>query len=294
MENSGKILFGDDTAQWYVAVGEDKMGPLKASEVYKKIESNEISWIHYIWKKGQAEWKRISDVKTFQMLMPQPPPPSIPKETSKPIVKKTTRASQASPAPTPPQKNPADARCWYLHYQDSQFGPFSQKEIQHSLKVGKLNGRIHAWKQGMKTWERLERIEPFKDNISSPPSMPSLPQANKKLADTFHVESRKNPRRPLVAKILISDEQSVIVGVCRDISVGGLQVLTDKVPGKVGARFKMNISPSSDNSENPIEPFVAEGVIVRILEDGRGFSFRFDRISGKSKLAIESYINSTD
>jgi UDP-N-acetylenolpyruvoylglucosamine reductase len=91
----------------------------------------------------------------------------------------------------------------------------------------------------------------------------------------------------------MANEQSVIVGVCRDISIGGLQVLTEKIPGSVGAKIKMNISPSADAFGKAIAPFVAEGVIVRILEDGRGFSFRFEKLPEKSRQAIESYIESS-
>jgi hypothetical protein len=40
-----------------------------------------------------------------------------------------------------------------------------------------------------------------------------------------------------------------------------------------------------------LNPFVAEGVIVRVLEDGRGFSFRFEGLSRESQEAIERYID---
>ena len=66
-----------------------------------------------------------------------------------------------------------------------------------------------------------------------------------------------------------------------------MQVLTDRIPGAVGSRLKLNVSPSG---EKAVEPFVAEGVIVRILEDGRGFSFRLEQISDQARAAIQKYI----
>jgi hypothetical protein len=84
----------------------------------------------------------------------------------------------------------------------------------------------------------------------------------------------------------------VIVGVCRDISIGGMQVLTENIPGAAGTRLRMNISPSSQESGRKIEPFVAEGIVVRILEDGRGFSFRFEKLPEPAKQAIEAYFES--
>ena len=75
------------------------------------------------------------------------------------------------------------------------------------------------------------------------------------------------------------------VGVCRDISVGGMQVLTDQIPSAIGKKIKLNVS-----APGQIEPFVAEGVVVRILEDDRGFSFRFEKLSAQSRDSIEKYI----
>jgi hypothetical protein len=136
----------------------------------------------------------------------------------------------------------------------------------------------------MKTWERLLKIPEFHEFAQAAPSHEPSAPAQK--------EKRGNPRRPLVAKIMMANQESVIVGLCRDISIGGLQVLAETVPGEVGAQLRMNISPSTNDEGDPIEPFVAEGKIVRILEDGRGFSFRFTKLGDRAKQAIESFIDS--
>jgi UDP-N-acetylenolpyruvoylglucosamine reductase len=108
-------------------------------------------------------------------------------------------------------------------------------------------------------------------------------------------ERRHAPRRPLLARLMMTQGDLLITAMCRDISIGGMQVLTDKVPGPVGTHLKMNVSSTEGKTDvsvsgRKIEPFVAEGVIVRILEDGRGFSFRFDGLSANAKRAIETYI----
>jgi hypothetical protein len=68
-----------------------------------------------------------------------------------------------------------------------------------------------------------------------------------------------------------------------------MQVLTDQIPGDVGTNLKLNITPAGA-ARTPA--FVAQGVIVRILEDRRGFSFRFDPLSPETQKAITSYIHS--
>lgn len=278
MENSERILFEDDSPHWYIAVGNQGVGPMRASEVYEKILANEISWAHFVWKKGQPEWKRIYEVRAFQVVLPRQPARTVQK-----AVLESTRSI------VNPMSRPAvQTKKWYLHLNQTQYGPFSDDEIARFIKLGKVDSKTYVWCEGMPNWARLEQVPTLNRSSGNapPPRSPSPPPVQKSL------DKREGPRRPLVAKILISNDQSVIVGVCRDISIGGLQILTEKIPGPVGQKLKMNISPSSNDIGKPVEPFVAEGEVVRILEDGRGFSFRFEKLSQQAKNAIESYIES--
>jgi hypothetical protein len=70
-----------------------------------------------------------------------------------------------------------------------------------------------------------------------------------------------------------------------------MQVLTDQVPGPVGTKLKLNVSPAGKGKK--LDAFIAEGEIVRILEDGRGYSFRFTQLAPAARKSIESYIQST-
>src|SRR5947209_6516008 len=97
MENSGSVLFENDDLQWYVAVGERWMGPLTAQEVYQKVTSGEVTWAHYIWRMGLAEWTRICDITPFRSAVPKSPPKSIPLE----IELETRTQMKASGAKTP-------------------------------------------------------------------------------------------------------------------------------------------------------------------------------------------------
>ena len=74
--------------------------------------------------------------------------------------------------------------------------------------------------------------------------------------------------------------------LCRDISVGGLQVLVSSFPGNIGDDVTMNVHP--DNSDYN---FVASGKIVRLLEGGQGFSLRFLDLSPEAEQSIRTYIN---
>jgi hypothetical protein len=302
MENSGKIFFEeDDTPCWYVALGTRWLGPMTASDIYEKILNHKLTWAHYVWRPGQKEWNRVCDVEAFQSAVPHQPDKSVQKAVQEVVrsVKGAGRSvSKASSHLKSSAKNSVkkpvkklrngDLKTWYLYYNQSQFGPFSQEEIERFIQIGKIHGRVYGWCKGMRNWVYLEQIEALKRQFPATQFSNAGPKS-----DVSEFEQRQAPRRPLVAKILMTNEQSVIVGVCRDISVGGLQVLSQKVPGKVGTKLKMNISPSTNKAGEMIEPFVADGVIARILEDGRGFSFRFEQLSDRARKAIESYIESS-
>lgn len=298
MENTGKVLFEDDVPQWYVAISDKPVGPLTASDVYQKVVNQEITWAHHVWKPGMAAWEKICDTKTFQAVVPTPPP--MPAMPPMPGAKPTVKQAKKPPHNVP--KIVEEEKSWFLHYKDSQYGPFAESEVIRFLKVGKLHEKIHAWRNGMTDWETLASIDVFKDacveakktrgETKVGPTPPPAPKGKGK-------DQRGAPRRPLVAKIVMAGANAdVVVGMCRDISIGGLQVLTDRIPGPVGTRVKMNVSSTNGTGsgaakKSQIAPFVAEGVVVRILEDQRGFSFRFDRLSDSARKTIEQYIESS-
>ena len=64
--------------------------------------------------------------------------------------------------------------------------------------------------------------------------------------------------------MFFANNDQLFEGVCRDISIGGMQVLVDHFPAQVGERISLNVHP--ENSEHH---FVADGEIVRkVLHDG--------------------------
>jgi hypothetical protein len=285
MENSGKIFFEDDGPNWYVALGERWSGPLSAADVYAQILDGKLTWAHFVWKSGQKNWTRICDTPAFQVAVPQLPAQGVMKE----VKQAASPGGKKMPPPAPkdaPALPGASDKPWFLYYSDSQYGPFSQEEVERFLQVGRIHRKVHVWRDGMKNWDRIEEVAEFRDAVVDS----LMPEARSKReappSQGRAQDLRASPRAPLVAKIMVASGQSLSVAMCRDISVGGMQVLTDKVPGDVGLHVKLNVS------SDQIEPFVAEGIIVRILEDKRGFSFRFDRLPESARRAIETYVAS--
>jgi hypothetical protein len=315
MENSRKIMSGggaeggsgsaSDAAEWFVMIGERGVGPMTVAEVFEKIQLREITWVHFAWKEGESGWRRLCDIEVFAAGVPARPAPSVQKKMVEEIQK--SPAARRGPPPAPrDEREPSgprseDEKIWFLYYNDAQFGPFSGEEIRRFLRIGKIHGKVHAWKDPMENWLRIEKIGEFQEvlgEVTASRAAPPAPAPGGKAVapapaaatSVSPPDQRATPRRPLVAKIYAATGDQVSVGMCRDISVGGMQVLTDRLPGGRGARVKLNVSPAGGEKGGGIQPFVAEGVIVRILEDGRGFSFRFQSLPEPARKAIEAYI----
>ena len=318
MENTGQVLFQDDSPRWFLAVGSDSIGPLSASDLYERILLHEITWAHYVWRKGLSAWTRLCDLDEFKAAAPGAPP-AMP---SSQLAEAARRASQQSrnsagsaqskavpPAVLDEQENPE--REWYLYYNDAQFGPFTEAEIERLLRSGRINVRVHAWASGMEGWTRLHRIVSFKsivDEVGGADEAPPATAATQPEVSAAKVgaeetpvresvvrEQRRAPRAPMTARLLMSDNREVFESLCRDVSTGGMQVLTSWKPERVGMRLKLNITPrgvagAKDRKSSPLKPFVAEGLVVRLLEDGRGFSFRFEKLAPEARAAIEEFV----
>ncbi len=263
MENTQGLASSDSETRWYVAQGSGWLGPLTALEICQKLLTHEISLAHFICREN-GPWLRLFEEKVFSDLAPPPPPEKLRKEIQ----------SEA-------RKKAADqGRIWFLHHQDSQIGPFSEEEVMRLLQSGQVQESTYAWKSGMSGWKRLKGLKPFE---KAPIASPKEPMKKS--------DQRRAPRRPLVAKILMAQGEVLGAGLCRDLSLGGMQVLTDRLPGAVGTRIKINVNPAPGEGKAVLEPFVAEGVVVRILEDGRGFSFRFEKLNRAAQNSIERYLN---
>lgn len=285
MENTSKVLYspGENQPVWYIALDAQKwIGPMSPSEIIERIQRGSLTWAHYGWKKEQAKWIRLCDIPEFKVAVPGEPsaqPPSkLPSE-------------KTAPPPVP------KAIQWFLYYSDSQFGPFTEEELHRFLRIGKIHGDVHAWSEGMTGWQKLKALPEFTESVEESrksrsegtPQPAPANEARPKKSDS-RPERRSAPRVPLLARSMMAADGRVCSGLCRDVSVGGMQCLTSELPGPVGTVLKLNISTPSGSKEG-IDAFVAEGVIVRELEDGKGFSFRFERLSPEGRKAIEGYVS---
>jgi len=255
-----QIEFNSNEPCLFLAEGESYVGPFRPSEVYAKIEAKEVSWVDHCYREAEGQWMRICDHPLFKMLQPEAPKP-------KPKVA----------APPPPPKAAEPQVKWFLFQNETQTGPYSEAELKRLVQVGQVMAGAFVWQEAFSDWKVIHEIPAFSAGAAAQVQAQVKPE-----------ERRLSPRKPLVAQIYLTNQKEISNGVCRDISVGGMQVLTDALPGSTGEKIRLNVMPPISTG---LKPFVAQGVIVRILEDKRGFSFRFTDINDEAKASIERYVS---
>lgn len=252
--------------QWYYVQNGKRVGPVTFDEVNTLYKKRSLTADDYVWRKGLQNWIKIHETEEFNT-------PEAEDEVS-----------QAIPAPIEIfDLSKLDRQRKILFIKtgadrggaETEYGPFSIELLIRLFEEKRINGKTLIFTQGMRDWEFLAEVNGYEDIFQETPPVIS------------ENERRASLRKPFIARMFIQNQKNVFEGICRDISIGGMQVLVDHFPGKAGERININVHP-----ENTDHNFVASGEIVRLLEGGQGFSFRFIDLSEEALGAIESYLKS--
>jgi hypothetical protein len=254
------------TDNWYYVHNGNRQGPVAFEVLETMISKVELKNEDYVWKKGFENWKKIKDVPELQVCS-EPEASSIPEMPETP-------AHEISLS-----ELGEDDRSIFIRIgsdrggASSDYGPFSIKQLKKLNKENRINGKTSIFIKGMKDFKILGDFPEFEEIFEE---MPPVIQEK---------DRRNNQRKPFVARLLFENNKNVEEGICRDISIGGMQVLMDEFKGKAGDAITINVHP-----ENTEYHFTASGVVVRVLEGNSGFSFRFDPLSDEARSSVEKYI----
>jgi hypothetical protein len=251
--------------KWYYVDGGERKGPVDIQYINALIEKSALGDDDYVWKKGFENWMKIKNIPDFQ----PPEEESIAEmpgviESGEVRLKTLTEAENSVFI-----KIGADRGG-----QEVEYGPYSLTVIQKLFEQHRINGKTFVFVRGMSDWMMLGEFADYAEIFEETP--PPIKEEDR----------RKGHRKPFIARMYIESNKQVYVGVCRDISVGGMQVLVDHLPADIGQKISINVHP-----ENTEYHFVASGQIVRLLDGGQGFSFRFIDLNDEAKEAIEKYLS---
>lgn len=248
---------------WYYVEKGQRQGPIPEESLLEKLKTKVLSENDYVWKKGFDNWKKVKDIGELQAAVV-----TIQEESKIPELQFNI------------QNINRDENLFLIKTgadrtgESKEYGPFSLNMLIQLYKDKRVNGKTLVFAPGMKEWMFLAEIPTYQTLFEELP--PPIAEQDR----------RTYKRKPFLARMFFHDTKKVYEGVCRDISVGGMQVLVADFPGKPGDKISLNVHP-----ENSDFHFVASGKIVRVLDEQGGFSFRFIDLGQEALTAISSYIN---
>lgn len=256
---------------WYYVQKGNRHGPVAVEVIESMIAKQELKPEDFVWKKGFENWKKIKEVPELQAApsIPQAPSaPNLPPEISKVQYKDISLKDL----------NPSDRVIFIRIGNDrggaaTDYGPFSLEQLKQLFQENRVNGKTLIFTTGMKEWKIMGELPEYQEVFHEVP--PVIQESDR----------RSTVRKPFIARLFVQNNKNVFEGICRDISIGGMQILLDNFKGAAGDRITINVHP-----ENSDYHFTASGVVVRILEGSSGFSFRFQGLSEEAKRSIEKYV----
>lgn len=253
---------------YYVQTGERK-GPVAKGVISNLISESILGNEDFIWKKGMENWAKIKDTPDFNITTP-------------PIALEPSELPGVIDDGVSSLRDLAESEnCIFIKIgadrgaQEVEYGPYSIETLQKLFDQKRINGKTFVFIKGMKNWSVLADFSDFLEIFEDSP--PPIKEEDR----------RASKRKPFIARMYIKNRKEVFTGICRDISVGGMQVLVDHFPISVGDKISINVHP-----ENTEYNFVADGSVVRCFDGGQGFSFRFMNLSNESQTAINKYLQS--
>lgn len=295
---------------WYYVQGSERVGPVEQSDIENLFHEGVLNPDSYVWRKGFDNWKNLNSVDEFGSLLMGGSgggdTSAEPMETATedihidgPDTHSQEEGLEEEHAPQDDvsfipqmgadsaQGGAFDLNSIGMHSKvfsikvgldrggsESEFGPFSLEQLKRAYQENRINEKTFIFTPGMETWIFLGDFPRFNEIAGGLP--PEISDADR----------RFNVRKPFVARLFFHDNKQVYEGICRDISVGGLQVLVSDFPCEVGEKVSMNVHP--DNTDYH---FTASGKVVRKLDGDTGFSLRFEDLAPEAHAAIQSYIN---
>ena len=272
------------SVEWYYVDGQNRVGPIEKSQFASLIQTGKLGPEDYAWREGFEDWLCLKDIQEWSHLFQSPAPPQAPPPPTAP----SSSSDKGTVSDIPMMGGPPafswdqignDQQVVYIKIgqdrggeQEVEYGPFSKQQLERALQEGRINEKTYIYTQGMDNWVFLGDTPLFQQYSGRP-------------AVIEDKNRRRAPRKPFVARLFLTGRDEVFEGICRNISLGGLQVLVANFPLGVGEHIDLNVHP--ENSDNP---FVASGKIVRILDGGVGFALCFDNLTPEAQGAIQGHL----
>ena len=298
------------STSWYYVEENERVGPVPEEDFVILIKTKKIILETYVWKKGFENWTLLKDVEDYRDLaalqvnedelasdqlsdndevnqsegqminehsLVDVDSQKLNNEVDVSLIDdETDEQSQPGVIGFDWDKVDKKERIFTIRIgkdrgiQPVEYGPFSVEMILSLIAQKRANDLTEIFTDGMDSYQELGNIPIFNGDEKN---------------ITSEDERRKHARAPLVARLFFHDSENFFEGVCRDISIGGMQILVANFEGQPGDIVKLNVHPVDDTLQ-----FTAEAKVVRRLTDCNGVSIRFVKMTPDNLEKINKYI----
>ncbi|PIS11130.1 MAG: hypothetical protein COT73_05605 [Bdellovibrio sp. CG10_big_fil_rev_8_21_14_0_10_47_8] len=248
-------------SSYYIHQNGVQKGPWTLAEIVRKIDSQEIQAVDYIFDESKKDWVMMLE---FQHL--------------------ASRWNQAPPqAQTQKSPRPNSAEEWFVLRGDNKYGPFVYLDLVKMLQEKTLQEFDFIWNVTMQGWTRVSETAEFQaDKIKA---LREKGEA-KESAIFFR---RKHARTKVTTSILLHNNKEVWKGQSLELSAGGAGLVIDSDQIEVGQNLFLHLKAGDG-----VPPFnaVCEIVSKQILDGHHGkvavrYGVRFTKISQTVQQAIK-------
>lgn len=215
-----------------------QVGPFTLDEVRQKLESQEHTWMDYVYDDEKSDWVLLIEHPVFS------------EKFNNTFIKGHVGSSPGK-ATLKVTSTPSKDKEWYTLKNGSNFGPFSHFEMIGMLQEKNLFEYDYIWHQSLPSWKRVAEVDIFK-----PDKMRQLMESNQaEVTEMFF--RRRHLRTKFGCSLIVHNNKSVFRGKSLEISAGGAGVMIDCQSLSPGESLFLHFQPGEG-----VPPFNAVCTIV--------------------------------
>lgn len=274
--------------EFFVAKGEDNIGPLTIEQIAERIAKSEFAVTDFVYDDSRADWIPLMECEALKAHLRRAKPKAPPPGKSAQVVAVSAPApapvAVAAPAPAPAPAPRADA--WYVQKATERHGPFTYYELVRCLQEKTVYDFDFVWKDGMDSWVRIAEHEMFR------------PEHIRQLASQIQSTDqqvflkRQHARLKFESEVIVHDDREVWMGQSYEASVGGSGVVIENSTLNPGQMIRLHFAPCDG-----LPAFNALGEVVgkQFTKEIRGakspvkYSVRFLKLDGSAEGQVREY-----
>lgn len=283
--------------EFYIAQGDDSLGPWTIEEIATKIAARELSVTDFVFDDGRQDWIPLLECEALKRHLnkakPKAPPPKAQavKPAATAVAEEVPVAVEAKMETQPAQalsRTNDPAAEWFVQKGANRYGPMTHSDVIRALQEKSVYDFDFIWKQGTESWMRIaEHPEFHPDRIRE--------LAGKIAKDGAKEEvffQRQHPRIRFESEVIVHDDQSVWMGQAFEAGIGGSGLVIENATLTPGQVVRVHFGPSDG-----LPAFNALGEIVgkRYTREIRGtkspvrYALRFLQLDGSAESSVREY-----